>query len=43
MRHPVVKEIITSYGDNIDIRDITKTALDIFVEDEDETTLQQNM
>ena len=35
--HPVVKETTTSYGYNIDIGDITETALDMFVEDEDET------
>ena len=35
--YPVVKETTTSYGYNIDIGDITETALDMFVEDEDET------
>lgn len=35
--HPVVKEATESYGDNIDIGDITETALDMLLEDEDET------
>lgn len=35
--HPVVKETTASYGDNIDIGDITETALDMLLEDEDET------
>ena len=35
--HPVVKETTESYGDNIDIGDITETALDMLLEDEDET------
>jgi membrane protein implicated in regulation of membrane protease activity len=35
--HPVVKETTTSYGHDIDIGDITETALDMLLEDEDET------
>ena len=35
--HPVVKETTEFYGDNIDIGDITETALDMLLEDEDET------
>ena len=35
--HPVVKETTEFYGDNIDIGDITETALDMLMEDEDET------
>ena len=35
--HPVVKETTESYGDNIDIGYITETALDMLLEDEDET------
>ena len=35
--HPAVKETTASYGDNIDIGDITETALDMLLEDEDET------
>ena len=35
--HPVVKETAEFYGDNIDIGDITETALDMLLEDEDET------
>ena len=34
--HPVVKETTTSYGYDIDIGDITETALDMLLEDEDE-------
>ena len=35
--HPIVKETTASYGYDIDIGNITETALDMFVEDEDET------
>jgi hypothetical protein len=35
--HPIVTEITAIYGNNIDIGDITETALDMFLEDEDET------
>lgn len=35
--HPVVKEVTASYGDDIDIGNITETALDMLLEDEDET------
>ena len=35
--HPVVKETAAFYGDNIDIGDITETAFDMLLEDEDET------
>ena len=35
--HPVVKETNESYGYDIDLGDITETALDMLLEDEDET------
>ena len=35
--HPVVKETNASYGYDIDLGDITETALDMLLEDEDET------
>lgn len=34
--HPVIKEATASYGDNIDIGDITETAFDMLLEDENE-------
>ena len=35
--HPIVTKTTAFYGNNIDIGDITETALDMFLEDEDET------
>ena len=34
--HPIVKEATASYGNDIDIGDITETAFDMLLEDEDE-------